>query len=219
MYACKQSSHHEICTMDSDGSNKSQLTDSPADKWGPVWSPDGKQIAFVSNEVPYSHIYIIDLSTKQIHRFLPSAKGNDSAPSYSPDGQWIAFTSDRNGFNLYKAHPDGSGEVQITFSKLDDRPKWSPDGKTIVFRRLAKNSSFFNGNEIFIVGSDGKNAKELTDNNVGDDWPSFSSDGKWIVFSEEENGQNKLMIMSLSDNGPSQIYSTGIIGTAPEWQP
>ena len=217
-FACNQGNHHEICTMNSDGSNITRLTNSSADKWGPAWSPDGRQIAFVSNAPSYAHIYIIDINTKQIRRFLPEAQGNESAPAYSPDGNWIAYMSDRDGFNIYKAHPDGSGEVQLTNSRLDDRPRWSPDGKTIVFRRLAKNSSFFNGNEIYRMDSDGKNVKALTDNSVGDDWPSFSPDGKWIIFSEEVNSQYNLMVMPVSGGKPMLIGKNGIPGNSASWK-
>lgn len=218
-YACGTNANiRQLCIMDADGSNKRTITNSPGSKWGADWSPDGKKIAFVSNEVPYAHIFIIDLDSSKISRFLPNAAGNESSPKWSLDGQWISYTSDRKGFNLFMSKSDGTQEKQITTGNADDRLFWSPDGKTIVFRRIAKESSFFNGNEIMKMNLETKETLQMTDNMNGDDWPSFSPDGKWIIYATAVTESSyQLAVMPASGGQPALLTKEGIVGTAPRW--
>lgn len=218
-YACGTNAGiRQLCIMDADGNNKRTITNSPGSKWGPDWSPNGKQIAFVSNEVPYAHIFIIDLDSSKISRLLPNSPGNESSPKWSLDGQWISYTSDRKGFNLFMAKNDGTQEKQITTGNADDRLFWSQDGKTIVFRKIAKESSFFNGNEIMKMNLETKETIEMTDNMTGDDWPSFSPDGKWIIYATATTESTyQLVVMPVSGGQPAPLTKEGIVGTAPRW--
>ena len=92
------------------------------------------------------------------------------------------------------------------------------DGKSILFRRIAKESSLFNGNEIMQMDADGNNVKMLTDNRVGDDWPSYSKDGKWILFTDEvKESFYQILVMPAEGGLPARITQNGILGTAPDW--
>jgi len=73
-----------------------QLTDSRWSDIHPVWSPDGKYIAFASNKEGNYDIYVMKLEAKEITQ-ITSGKGNDKYPECSPDGSRIAFISDRSG--------------------------------------------------------------------------------------------------------------------------
>jgi TolB protein len=218
-YACGTGTGiRQLCIMDSDGNNKRTLTNSASSKWGANWSPNGKQIAFVSNEIPYAHIFIIDLDSSKISRFLQNSPGNESSPKWSLDGQWIAYTSDRKGFNLFMSKNDGTQEKQITNGNADDRLSWSQDGKSIVFRKIAKESSFFNGNEIMKMNLETQEVSQMTDNMVGDDWPSFSPDGKWIIYAAAMTESSyQLVVIPVSGGQPAQLTKEGVIGTAPQW--
>jgi TolB protein len=220
-YACgNNSAMRQLCVMDADGNNKKTLTNSPGSKWGAEWSPNGKQIAFVSNEIPYAHIFIFDLDSSKIRRLLANSPGNESSPKWSPDGQWIAYSSDRKGFNLFMANNDGTQEKQITTGNTDDRISWSQDGKIIVFRRIAKESSFFNGNEIMKMDLEKKDVVQMTDNTFGDDWPSFSPDGKWVIYSAETKvGVVSVLVIPASGGRPAPITKEGVDGSAPHWKP
>jgi Tol biopolymer transport system component len=152
-----------------DGSGLERLTDDPALDDQAAFSPDGNQIAFVSTRGAHNaSIWILDLKTRKARNLtgapaLQAAPGKMNGffrPSWSPDGQWIAFSSDRNfdfkphdfpdpawehpqELSIYVIHPDSSGLRRLTPQGISDgSPKWSPDGKRIVFYEMPTAQTF-----------------------------------------------------------------------------
>ncbi len=99
----------------------------------PNWSPDGSKLAYVSNESGGPQIYILDLSSGQKRRLTYSGKYNTS-PAWSPKGDWIAYCAQGGGsFNIYVIRPDGSDNHALTHGGRNEAPRWSPDGRMIVY--------------------------------------------------------------------------------------
>jgi Tol biopolymer transport system component len=152
----------DIYRVHLNGTGLEQLTNDPALDDQASLSPDGKKLAFVSSRVSRTaNIWILDLKTRKIENLTsrPTIKGDTLKPngyfrpSWSPDGKWIAFASDRN--TEWKGHGNGTGwehvqELRIYVVKTDGTglrkiskdsvcsgsPKWSPDGKQVVFYEL-----------------------------------------------------------------------------------
>jgi dipeptidyl aminopeptidase/acylaminoacyl peptidase len=82
-----------IWTMDADGSNVRQITYGTSSEGSPIFSPDGKSIAFVSSRDGSDNIYVISLSGGEARK-LTNVSTGVSDPLWSPDGKWIAFSSD-----------------------------------------------------------------------------------------------------------------------------
>ncbi len=138
-----------------------QLTKGAHDEVWPAWSPDGKQIAFVSkrgDEADRSKnwdIYLIDARAGAAERQLttsPEADSDpnwDSAPAWSPDGRTIAYIHGGDPKKIeYAVHslaviPATGGGARILTASLDRnvvQPKWAADGKSI-FALLEDNGS------------------------------------------------------------------------------
>mgnify|MGYP000509959856 CR=1 FL=1 len=121
-----------------------------------AWSPDGTEIAFVSDRTGNGDIYVMDASTGTILRQLTDDETADLDPAWSPDGTKIAFTAYRDGpaglgTEVYIMNAtDGSGQTNLTNnSALDSDPAWSPDGNWIAFV-----STRGDGSQIYIMNVD-----------------------------------------------------------------
>ncbi|MEX2390956.1 MAG: hypothetical protein WD904_05105 [Dehalococcoidia bacterium] len=93
----------------------------------PDLSPDGRKIAFMSNEPGNMDVYVMNADGTGEER-LTSDPGIDGWPAWSPDGQWLAFSSERTGnAEIYLMRPDGSDVRQVTSSDAADTlPTWLP---------------------------------------------------------------------------------------------
>jgi Tol biopolymer transport system component len=126
-----------IFLMDADGSDVVKLTTDESREANPVWSPDGRFIAFESwrDGGMEAELYLFDTRTQRTQR-LTSQMTDDSCLAWSPSGSWISFCSDREGsYDIYLIHPDGSGLTQFTDEPEFDliMPQFSPDGGYIAY--------------------------------------------------------------------------------------
>jgi TolB protein len=146
-----------------DGTGLEQLTASPAYDDQAALSPDNRSMAFVSSRGDGStDIYVLDLESREV-RNLTRSPGGDFRPSWSPDGQMIAFSSDRGtglphqdypgpagkwehvqAANIYVIHTDGTELRKLTTDTemMAGSPKWSPDGKEIVFYEMPVRNTY-----------------------------------------------------------------------------
>jgi TolB protein len=142
-----------------DGSHRTLLTRDIGLQYDPAWSPDGKEIAYVSGHGYQTHeLYIIN-SDGSNKRQLTNNKALELLPAFSPDSNRIAYVSDQTGdFEIWVMDVNGNNVKQLTYKEgLDTRPCWSQDGTKILF--VSNRSGVLH---LWIMDSDGKNPRQLT---------------------------------------------------------
>jgi TolB protein len=144
------SSGGDIWSMPSDGGEASVIISRREQATRPVFSPDGKKIAFDSADAERRgdrDIWVYDMVEETYSR-LTNDPGKDIQPHWSPDGTMIAYMSEKSGNrDIWIMRADGSAQVQVTFNEgMDVWPRWAPGG-----RRLAFGSDRAGSTDIWVV--------------------------------------------------------------------
>ena len=175
------------------------LPDRVGSQSGPAWSADGTRLAFTDSDGG-EQIYVTDATGRESTLLETSCSGvcDDNQPSFSPDGKKIVFrrvgydAGNQRSSNVLAIVDVASGQVdEISTTKVtladeivwNEYPRWSPDGKRILFYRTTwESDGKATGSSIYLVDVDGKNLVQVpTVPFVGD--AEWSPDGSRIAFS------------------------------------
>jgi CxxC motif-containing protein (DUF1111 family) len=126
----------QIYTMNTDGTNQTNITNSSTNDGLPAYSPDGAKISFSRGGAPNSlgKLWTMNADgTGQVQ--ITTGPGTDEWPSYSPDGTMIAFSTNRDGnYEIYKIPAVGGTATRLTVNTDADRnPSWAPDNSAIAY--------------------------------------------------------------------------------------
>ncbi len=182
---------------------------------GASFSPDGRRIAFTMAVHGNSNIWVVNADGTGLKQLTDTREIN-SSPIWSPDGKRIAFVSKRAGDpQIYVMNEDGSGVRRLTFQgNYNQTPDWSPRGDVIAFTARDERNDF----DIFTVNVQTTEIKRLTqDEGTRNDEPSFSPNGRSIVFTSNRNGPTELFIMRAdgTDQKPLGVMNA----STPAWGP
>jgi TolB protein len=217
--------------MPANGGTPTRLTRGMIYSGAPVWSPDGKKLAFESYARGDLDIWTMNADGTQLVDLTDNEKMYDYGPAWSPDGKWIAFTSWRTGAQqIFIVSADcvrNCTAINLSQNKFDDQePAWSPDGKKLAFVSDRDGQRAIYVADFAPTAAGLKNIKRLTFSGW-DDQPAWSPDGQWIAFVSARPKHSPIYIVAadgsqaiprLIDNGPvvasSVTWASGLIAAA-----
>ena len=190
----------QISSFNVDGSHERRLTSGPANHHYPSISADGRQLAYVGDDIDRDEVYSLDLTN-------PGAKPQPitsppfiaESPSWSPNGQEIAFSATllgRVAYDIFVARANGSRPTQITHGTDagSSQPVFSPDGSLIAYINGRRGDD-----RIWVMNADGSSARPLTAGPL-DAYPAWVDD-RTIMFAREEPTGRRSAIMQVNLDG------------------
>jgi Tol biopolymer transport system component/DNA-binding winged helix-turn-helix (wHTH) protein len=193
-----------------------QLTFGPSTIGPPSASKDGRQIYATASE-PHGELSAWDFESSV---FVPFLSGISACyVDFSRDGQWIAYVSYPEG-NLWRSRIDGSERMQLTAPTLAViNPRWSPDGKQILFMDWSGGDRRHMGGDVsrvYVVSADGGAPLLLLAGNPSPTDPNWSPDGNAIVYAVGGTGVSPVEIRTLDIR---TLKSTRVPGSDGLWSP
>jgi len=204
-YVTKAGSRFTLRIADADGEGGQVALASPEPIISPSWSPDGRELAYVSFESQKAVVWVQDVATGK-RRAVANFRGSNSAPAWSPDGQQMAVTLSRDGGSqIYVMSRNGENLRRLTTSAaIDTEPVFSPDGKTLYFV-----SDRGGGPQIYRMPVAGGGAERVTFAGSYNISPAISPDGRNLAYIARQGNAYRLVIMELGGSGsPRNLTET-----------
>jgi len=184
----------------------------------PAWSGDGLKLGFSSSRAGESQIYVSDASGGNVRR-LTSNKGPDVSPVWNrKTGAQIAFVSGQTGLpQIYTMEADGTNQQRVTDQGYAVSPAWAPNGQFLSLAWVRKYGPGEPGaSDIYLMDIASKQWVQLTHDGGRNDFPSWSPDGRHIVFQSSRSGKEEIWMMLADGTKTRQLTFTGR-NTQPNW--
>jgi TolB protein len=194
-----------LVVADADGEGRKEALGSPDPIISPAWSPDGRQLAYVSFfEKQKAVVWVQDVYSGQ-RKAVADYRGSNSAPAWSPDGTQLAVTLTRDGTSqLYLIPATGGEPRRLTHSNaIDTEPCFSPDGKQIYFV-----SDRGGGPQVYRMPAGGGSAERVTFTGAYNISPAISPDGRTLAYIARQGNSFKLATQDLALGTVNQITDT-----------
>lgn len=166
-------SNHNLWIAERSGANPTQITFRTGGAWDPVWSPDGTQILFASEQNGIVQLFIVNADGSEA-RQVTDLVGLRGRNDWSSDGitlsTYIGSSWDRD---IYTFNLNGQNVRQLTDGDGNLAPSFSPDGQWITFMSYRDHPLQDLGCEIYIMRVDGSEPRRLTDNDICDWQPRW----------------------------------------------
>ena len=192
----------------------------------PGWSPGGEQMVFNSyapeegETTSEMDIYAVNLSSGKSVQVTFDPAFDDSG-RWSPAGDEISFHSSRSGsLDGWKVAVDAAGSptgkpVRLTAGDGSEHcPRWSFDGEWITYE-----AEWGETNDIWVMRSDGSDARQVTNDTHYDRYPGWSPDGEWLIYDSERDGNRDLYLVPVEGGTPRRVTMDGALDRHADWSP
>lgn len=183
----------DLWVVERTGGEPRHLTMHEKHDFAPVFSPDGKHIAFSSNRHGQYDVFVVPIEGGKPRR-LTYDSGDDFVTGWTPDGQYVVFSSTRHieyppRQEVYKVRATGGQAVRLSVFEGREAA-FSPKGDFLAYTRgpgawYRKGYRGSSNDDIWIANADGSNNRQLTSFNGQDNHPQWSPDGKVIYYVSE----------------------------------
>ena len=233
LFQSNRSGTWQIWRMAMDGSGLGRVTNDSFNHRQPAWSPDGKLVAYSSDQGLGDGKRAIWLmatpgSDQSVRpRKLSSGAGQDVHPKWLPDGSGLVFNriaADGRQADVHVVTLDGREQKIELGAGLNTYASVDPAGRVLVYRgtmpETGPNGPMDNS-DIFAAAPDGSGKKRLTDDPAFDGWPAISPDGATIAFASRRGGDKfRIFLMSIEGGEAREVASpAGFHYTQPAWSP
>lgn len=205
---------YKLQVADSDGYNPRTIVRSNEPLLSPAWSPDGRQLAYVSFEDKRSKVYVQNLADGR-RQLIAEFKGINSAPAWSPDGQSLALALSKDGNPEIYALQLATRELRRLTNDpaIDTEPAWSPDGRYVVFT-----SDRAGRPQLYRMTADGRQPQRLSFEGDYNARASFAPDGHMLTLVTVVRGRFHIATLRL-DNGALQVLTDTPLDESPSFAP
>lgn len=203
-YVTKAGSRYTLRITDADGEGGQVALASPEPIISPSWSPDGRELAYVSFETQKAVVWVQDLSTGA-RRQIANFRGSNSAPAWTADGQSVAATLTRDGLSqLYLLNRSGGTPRRLTTSSaIDTEPVFTKDGRTMYFVSDRGGSP-----QIYRMASTGGDATRVTFSGNYNISPDVSPDGRTLTYVTRQGNAYRVVTQDLAGGAITTLTET-----------